>query len=648
MSLSDAQIDLDSALRENFGHPAFRDGQKQVVENLLDGRSALAVFPTGGGKSICYQLPAILLDGLTLVISPLIALMREQVEMLKARGIAAARLDSTLTAAEVMEIYDAMSNGSLRLLYIAPERLVNESFVQRLKRCKLALMAVDEAHCISEWGHNFRPDYLRLAAMARKLRIPRVLALTATATPEVAADIRREFKIQRSDHVQTSFHRPNLFLEVVPVGITERPARLESALREPGRFPAVVYVTLQETAMSVSAALQQRGFAAKPYHAGLNDDTRSLVQDEFMHDRIDIIVATIAFGMGIDKPNIRSVFHYNLPKSLENYQQEIGRAGRDGQPSHCCMLACGDDITVIENFVLGDTPDEPALRLLVDHLVRQGDQFEISRYHTSRSLDVRPLVLETVITYLEKAKILRPLGAVYSGYQIAFHNKEERVISGHTPDRQRFLKRLFDSGNRGWKWLTIDIGESSAAIGESAVRIRKAIDYLAESGDIEVRPAGLMHRFELLPEPTGRPPHEIAAWLHTLFTEREQKDLQRLQLVPALATEKRCLTQHLLKYFGEKNTEPCGHCDRCINTARPAKKLPRSVIPEITLGDIEAIQSIRRENHAALRGPRALARFLCGLSSPATTRDKLTRHDAFGRLSQVPFQDVLEQVLSNQ
>lgn len=642
MDMQHPPVDLEAELAARFGHTEFRPGQRRVVEALLSGRSALAVFPTGGGKSLCYQLPAVLLDGLTLVVSPLIALMKDQVDALQVRGIAAARLDSTLGAAEVTSIHEGMSSGSLKLLYVAPERFVSETFLAKLRRARISLLAIDEAHCISEWGHNFRPEYLRLAAMAKKFRIPRVLALTATATPPVVKEILKGFRIAKGDHVQTSFHRPNLALHITPVEASRRLDALIERLSPSARLPAIVYVTLQHTAESVATSLQKAGIRARAYHAGLASDVRSSAQDDFMGGRCDVMVATIAFGMGIDKADIRSVFHFNLPKTLENYQQEIGRAGRDGMPSHCEMLACTDDLVVLQNFILGDTPEEQALRHLVDHLLRQGDEFDISRYDLSRTTDIRPLVLETVITYLEKEGILEPTGMFYSTLQIAFHHPEDRVIAGHSPERQRFLRSLFATGKRGTRLLTLVPDVAAEKIGESRERVLKALGYLEEAGDIEIKPSGLRHRFRLLAKAKERTPHAIATWLHGLFTSREKQDLARLEGILDFASTPGCSTRRLIAYFGEKMDTDCGHCGRCHGES--AARLPLCDEMEISLVHIAAINVLRAEGHAALRGKRQLARFLCGISSPAVTRDRLTRHDAFGLLERVPFSHVLEYV----
>ena len=403
-------------------------------------------------------------------------------------------------------------------------------------------------------------------------------------------------------------------------------------------------MTLQHTAESVAGHLLRSGIRARAYHAGLADEVRACVQNEFMAGELEAIVATIAFGMGIDKADIRSVYHFNLPKTLENYQQEIGRSGRDGLPARCEMLACADDLVVLQNFTLGDTPEESALRQLVEHLLRQGDEFDISRYEMSRNTDVRPLVLETVITYLEKEKILEPAGSFYSKIQIAFEHAEARVIAGYSADRQQFLRRLFESGKRGRRWLTLDVDAAAEQIGESRSRIMKALNFLEEAGDIELKPSGLRHRFRLLPAASERRPGEVATWLYGLFTNREREDLKRLGGIVAIACDPGCTTRHLLAYFGEKLAEPCGHCGHCLEGGGSGAPLPSSPEKEITLQHLSAIQELKRESHAALRGCRPLARFLCGISSPATTRDRLTRHDAFGLLEGIPFDKVLAQI----
>jgi ATP-dependent DNA helicase RecQ len=629
---------IDSALetlQERFGHDAFRNGQEPVIRALLEGRSALAVFPTGGGKSLCYQLPALLLDGLTLVVSPLIALMKDQVDALSARGVAAARLDSTLTFEEAGEVYERLRQGSLKLLYVAPERLASESFRQRLNRLPIALVAIDEAHCISEWGHNFRPDYLKLARLFRELKVPRVLALTATATPEVATDIRKEFEIAETDHVQLSFHRPNLDLRVTPVAANERKAWLLNRLNDTSGS-SIVYVTRQETAEEVATFLQKNGQSARAYHAGMPDDFRADAQDAFMSGRTRVIVATIAFGMGIDKADIRQVFHYNLPKSLENYSQEIGRAGRDGLPSVCEWLVCGDDLPVLENFIFGDTPTPQAIRNLLDRVLRLGERFDVSAYDLSVSCDIRPLVIATVMTYLELEGILEATGSFYSGYAAMLLRDFERVLAGYDARRKEFLRRIFAAAGAGRKWLNFEIDAIALKTGESRDRIVAALTHLEEAGDLVLKKSGVRQGYRLKKDPGDL--SALADRLIARFQKREQADLDRLRNVMSLAETPGCLTVSLVAHFGEM-MPPCGHCDRCRGV--PARPVPRSIPSTPTEEDWAVLRELIRSRPSALGTARQLARFLCGLSSPATTREKLTRHDAFGLFAHLPFSEVL-------
>lgn len=281
-------------LLKHFGFDQFRPGQDRVIQSLLDGRSALAVFPTGAGKSLCYQLPALAFEGITLVVSPLIALMKDQIDFLTARGIAAARLDSSLGLDETRAIADKLASGALKLLYVAPERFNNERFLAQIGRAKLSMLAIDEAHCISEWGHNFRPDYLKIADFAKSLGAERVLALTATATPSVVADIRKAFDIADDDAVVTGFYRPNLRLATTPVTAEKRDAVLLERLQKRPPGPTIVYVTLQKTAERIAKMLSGAGLPAEAYHAGMESDERSAIQERWMASDKGIVVATIA------------------------------------------------------------------------------------------------------------------------------------------------------------------------------------------------------------------------------------------------------------------------------------------------------------------------------------------------------------------
>jgi len=636
-------MDLDKELQRYFGHTGFRPGQREVIEILLAGHSALAVFPTGAGKSLCYQLPAQLLDGLTLVVSPLIALMRDQVEALLARGVPAARLDSSFGAEEVRDLHAGMESGELKLLYVAPERLANAGFLDRLRRTRISLLAIDEAHCISSWGHNFRPDYLKLAALARDLQVPRILALTATATPQVSADIRAQFAIRPEHQVQTGFHRPNLAFRVTPSTAESRDAALLERLRSAPADPAIVYVTLQHTAESVATTLRKAGVNALAYHAGLPDDYRAEVQDRFMRGEAPVVVATIAFGMGIDKADLRAVYHYNLPKSLESYLQESGRAGRDGKDAICEIFVCPGDRIPLENFAYGDTPSPRAIRALVEHLLLQGEAFSVSRYDLSVTNDIRPLVIATALTELELDGVLIPEGPFYASYRIKPARPMERILAGFDPDRQDFLRRLFAAGKPGRSWITLDLAAAAASLGETQDRIRRALGYLEDLGDVVLEATGLRHAYRLNPD-QSRNLGEISERLRARSEERERGEIARLDLVLAYCRTPGCKARHLVSHFGDTLDVDCGRCSSCEGPERAEVEQPEPEAPGFTDEDLALIRAVQAEKRPALRQPRQLARFLCGLSSPAATRDRLSRHDAFGALAHLPFPLVLAQV----
>ena len=635
-------------MEKHFGFSSFRDGQQPVIEAILSGRPTLAVFPTGGGKSLCYQLPAVLLEGMTVVVSPLIALMKDQVDALVSQGIAAARLDSSLSLEQVQTVQSDMLNGQLKLLYVAPERLANEKFRRHLEHIEISLLAIDEAHCISEWGHNFRPDYLKLSHFARELKVPRILALTATATPPVAEDIRRNFGITEQDHIQLSFHRPNLELHVTPCLEEEKRPILLERLRTDLEAPTIIYVTRQETAEGLAAFLKREGLAARPYHAGLRDETRSACQEAFMSGEAPIITATIAFGMGIDKADIRRIIHYNLPKSLENYTQETGRAGRDGRPACCELLACRDDLLVLENFVFGDTPSPEAVRRVLEQILQRGTHFDLSRYDLAVSNDIRPLVINTLLTYLELEGFIMESSPFYSSYRIRLLRDITQINLGLERSKREFLARVLTTGKQGRTWITI---EPTVAAGEMQCgrdEIVRELSFLETHGDISLKPTRIRHSYRLLKSPEKM--QDLTLRVQQLFLKREEQDLRRLEQVLSYAEEGHCLNQHLLNHFGESQSNACGHCGPCLGIS--SGEVPGTASPEITLEHVEIIRALLDERHGPLRTARQLARFLCGLNSPATSRTwvvlpttgrraRLTTHDAFALLQDHPFHSVM-------
>jgi len=615
----------------------FLEGQQAVISRLLAGRCAVAIFPTGAGKSLCYQLPALMLEGLTVVISPLIALMKDQLDFLIDRGVPAARLDSSLDREQTLQVYDDLNAGRVKLLYISPERLGNERFLQSLQRRNISLLAVDEAHCISEWGHNFRPDYLKIAHMAKELKVGRVLALTATATPDVARDIATGFDVQEEDVVRTGFYRPNLHLHVTPCDRTSRNNLLLTRLNERPPGPAIVYVTLQRTAETVAEFLRDSGLEARAYHAGMETDDRNAVQDAFMASDRQIVVATIAFGMGVDKPDIRAVYHYNLPKGMEHYAQEIGRAGRDGETSHCDLFACADDVVTLENFSYGDTPTPEAIEAMVRHVLSQGQVFDVSVHELAGEFDIRPLVVKTLLAYLELENVIQSTGPFYSGFKFQPLKPSQEILARFDAERADFLRDVFRHARKGRTWFTIDVEQVARAIGQMRPRVVAALTYLEEVGDLELQVSGVRQGYRM--RQAGNGLDALSEKLCRRFLEREQRDVARIRQMLDFAQCDGCLTGQLLTYFGETRPD-CGHCDRCDGVAA----VPLAPPSYPTLGDAQAeqVRRLQAEEHPALAASRQLARFLCGISSPATTKAKLRAHAMFGAFETVPFNEVLE------
>jgi ATP-dependent DNA helicase RecQ len=408
-------VDLAGALQDYFGFPAFRPGQREACEAALAGRDVLVVMPTGSGKSLCYQLPALLREDLTVVVSPLVALMQDQVEALEARGLGdRVRLVNAQQDASVnAESLRLAADGQLRLLYVAPERFSSPGFFERLSGARVGLFVVDEAHCVSQWGHDFRPDYFRLADAARAVGADALVASTATATPRVAADVVRRLGLRDPLKVATGFDRPNLAFVVASPAPHEKRALMVEALRAEGALPAIVYAGTRAGAEEIAADLSDAlGQEALPYHAGLERSHRADVQRRFLRDEAPVVVATNAFGMGVDKPNVRTVLHASVPASLEAYYQEAGRAGRDGAPARALLLAEKRDKALHVHFIKREEiePDLPGS--LADRLIASADGE--GRY----SVEARELTaglgydrLRALLGHLARAGVIRPTPA---------------------------------------------------------------------------------------------------------------------------------------------------------------------------------------------------------------------------------------------
>ena len=629
-----------AALQQHFGWDEFKPGQLDVVERLLADKSSLAVFPTGGGKSLCYQLPALMLDGLTVVVSPLIALMKDQIDPLVAKGVAAIRLDSSLTTEEYHAAVSQIRSGEAKLLYVAPERFFNERFRGILADVPIALFAIDEAHCISQWGHNFRPDYLKLCKIAEQLNVERVLCLTATAIPSVQQDIQQAFQIADEDVICTPFFRSNLHLRSQVVTEDQRDQVLVDRIQtaEPGA--TIVYVTLQQTAQRVADYCQSRGLDAKAYHAGMDADLRSEIQDWFMAGDHRIVVATIAFGMGIDKADIRYVYHYNPPKSLESYAQEIGRAGRDGQESRCEALLVPEDRIVLENFVYGDTPSLPSLKKFIQSIAAQPDQFFISTIKFGNDCDIRQIVVKTLLTYLELDGYLQSTSPRYTSYSFKPNITGEQLLSYFEGERQQFVKRLLACSRKRKTWFGLDVDEAIKTLRCDRSRIVKALDYFAEQNWIELRSTGLVHGYrKLKPIADGL---QLATETFERLEAREANEIDRVGQVLEILSANQCQANYLSAHFGQPRESECGTCSFCTGDGRHDLDLQDD--QSIDGAVLSETKMLIGKHPQAFNTPRAAARFLCGIRSPGLTKAKLSRHALFGSCQQVPFATVKQQL----
>ncbi|MFA5831748.1 MAG: RecQ family ATP-dependent DNA helicase [Candidatus Paceibacterota bacterium] len=364
---------MENLLKKHFGYEEWRPLQKEVIETVLAGKDCAVLMPTGGGKSLCFQLPALMMDGLAIVVSPLISLMKDQVDALQMNGISADLWNSTLSREEVISVATRAKRGELKILYVAPERFAAAGFDKFLNTLKISLFAVDEAHCISEWGHDFRPDYGNLKLLRKKFPAVPIIALTATATEKVREDIIKQLDLRGPKIFISSFNRPNLSYEVLPK--KDSWGTILSLLKNHRDESAIIYCFSRNDTEKLVGKLKASGYKAAAYHAGLNADTRKENQEKFIQDKINIIVATIAFGMGIDKPDVRLVIHHSLPKSVEGYYQETGRAGRDGLPSRCVLLFSYADKFKHDYFIrnMPDPDEQRKAREKLEHIIRYGN-----------------------------------------------------------------------------------------------------------------------------------------------------------------------------------------------------------------------------------------------------------------------------------
>ncbi len=559
-----------TVLRERFDYPDFRPPQLRAVQSVLSGNDSLIVLPTGGGKSLCFQVPALMRNGLTIVVSPLISLMKDQVDALQRRGIAAAFINSTLSASDVANRMGQARDGTLKLLYLAPERMDAGRTLPKLVEIGVTLLAIDEAHCISEWGHDFRPSYRRIGSIRERLGSPQTVALTATATPPVRDDIVRQLRLTAPDVVVGGFDRINLTYHVAPTRTQQDKDKAAVQWLRDAPGPAIVYAPTRKAVERVTSMLVRARIKAVAYHAGLDDTVRQQGQDAFMKERARVIVATSAFGMGIDKPDVRLVVHHAMPGSLESYYQEAGRAGRDGLPSTCVLLHSYPDRFTHEFFIANANP----ARALVEQTWR------VLRAHADRERFVG-LSLDDLVERLPPQSGDRKAGAALRVLSAA------GVLSVVPPTLGRVWVRLLATPVR----IANELYGPRDYDREVLRALWRAVGTRLESGasiDLDGLPPGFGGPMGLVPVLERLEAEQFVTWSRTgggfrldarsadakwlpldwpALGRRREADLSRLDAMQRYSQTRACRRAFVLRYFGDPDARThCNACDRCLGT----------------------------------------------------------------------------------
>jgi ATP-dependent DNA helicase RecQ len=557
-------------LQARFGFDDFRPGQERAVASVLAGRDTLVVLPTGGGKSLCYQVPALLLPGLTVVVSPLISLMKDQVDALTARGIAATFLNSTLTQGEVSQRMSRVTSGEIKMLYVAPERFDFGSAAERLRNVGVSLLAIDEAHCISEWGHDFRPSYLRVAQVRERLGWPPAVALTATATQHVREDIARQLRLENPETIITGFDRKNLSYHVIP---TRSDAEKDDALIEllkRYKGVAIVYAATRRNVEKVALTLERAKISVAAYHAGLDDAHRRDVQEAFMKESVRAIVATNAFGMGIDKPNVRVVIHHSMPGTLEAYYQEAGRAGRDGKHSEVFLLHSFPDRFTHEFFIKGAYPERALVEQVYAKLCAMAERngmvrFDPAAIAVSLPGKVSDREVESVLRLLIKCGAIRSDPDVGSRVFVRLLATAERIRTafGENGEIKRELLRAMwrVAGSGLYDGSIVDLDALPAQFGGGA-RAMDLLEALEKEQFVAWNRVGAGDNVTNPRRPLSGYPLNWEA-----LDRRRKNETAKLDSVQQYAYTKGCRRAFVLRYFGDPAAKnDCGGCDNCLGT----------------------------------------------------------------------------------
>ncbi len=548
-----------NVLKEIFGFDSFRPGQEGVIGAVLEGRDTLAVMPTGGGKSLCYQVPALMREGLTVIVSPLISLMKDQVDsLLQSSVTTAATLHSGLSPEERWEVERKVRTGEIRMLYVAPERLRSLEFVLALRQAGVSLFVVDEAHCISEWGHDFRPDYLFLPRAVRDLGSPPVLALTATATPRVRQDILRSLRMRDPEVVVTSFNRPNLTYRVLPVRDKNgKLPRILDVIRE-NPPPGIVYGTTRKECEELASGLRRAGVNAAHYHAGLAPGERSSVQERFMTDEVDVVVATIAFGMGVDKPNVRFVVHASVPGSLPAYIQEAGRAGRDGDGARCVVLYRGADLGRRKRLVTvnaAGTEEVGSFFRALSGVAGEGGRVNVPPSSLGSLGGVEGDVAGVLLGGMEET------GLLTRGYDLWGEVEVHRVDEEPGELREEISKVHAALPGEG----AVSLPELARKAGVRPVVAQSALFRLMVDGLVEATPRGSLADIRLK---TSGLNDESRSAIAARLKSRTRAAYDQIRTVETYATLSTCRREHLLRHFGDaEEVAPCAGCDVCLGEA---------------------------------------------------------------------------------